>query len=115
MFQRKAPKPPPSMALPGFERDIEANKESAAEDKENPVARSVGDLIDEMKKLPKADKGTMLDRVSTWTKDTIDESVGRSQKTLEKVPGAFQKAWAWSKATTAAMVHDYLHPLEETD
>jgi len=83
--------------------------------KRNLVSESVGQLTEQMKKLPKADKGTMLDRVSTWTKDTIDESVGRSQKTLEKVPGAFQKAWAWSKATTAAMVHDYLHPLEETD
>ena len=81
----------------------------------NPVARSVKDLVDEMRNAPKPAKGTMLDRVANWTKDTIDESVGRSGAAIEKIPDGFQKAWAWSKATTAALVHDYLHPLEQTD
>ena len=57
----------------------------------------------------------MLDRVAGWSKDTIEESVDRSQKAFNKVPDALESAWAWSKATTAALIHDYMHPLEQTD
>lgn len=86
-----------------------------AKDEENPVARTVADLVDDLKSMPKGDKGTALDRVSNWTKDTIDESLSRSGKALGGVPSAFEKAFAWAKATTAALVHDYRNPLEQTD
>lgn len=86
-----------------------------AKDSESPVARTVADLVEEMKNAPRPPKGTMLDRVASSTADTVDQSLGRSKGAFEKIPGTFEKAFAWSKATTAALVHDYLHPLEQTD
>lgn len=98
----KAPKP-------------EGRKPAVSGEASNPVARSVSDLVDELKNAPKADKGTALDRVSSWTTDSIDQSLGRSKAAFERIPNKFEKAFAWAKATTAALVHDYLHPLEQTD
>lgn len=86
-----------------------------AKDEENPVAKSVSALVDDLKAMPKADKGTALDRVAGWTKDTVEESLVRSGKALGGVPSAFEKAFAWAKSVSAALVHDYLHPLEQTD
>jgi hypothetical protein len=82
---------------------------------ENPVARSVSELVDDLKALPKGARGTALDRVASWTKDTVEDSLTRSGKALGGVPSGFEKAFAWAKATTAALVHDYRNPIEQTD
>lgn len=82
---------------------------------ENPVAKSVSELVDDLKALPKADKGTALDRVVQWSKDAAEESVDRSAKSLGGIPSKFEKAFAWAKGITAALVHDYKNPLEQTD
>lgn len=82
---------------------------------ENPVARSVSELVDELKAMPKGEKGTALDRVAGWTKDAIEDSVQRSGKALGGVPSGFEKAFAWVKATAASLFHDYMNPPAQTD
>lgn len=86
-----------------------------AKGEEGPVSRKVSDLAEDLWFNRPDDKRSAIERVSEWTKDTLDESLGRSQKALGRIPTAFQKAWAWTKATSAALVHDWKHPLEQTD
>jgi hypothetical protein len=86
-----------------------------AKDGENPVAKSVSDLVEDLKAMPKPAKGTMLDRVADWTKDTVDESLARSAKSLGGVPSKFEQAFAKAKAVSAALVHAITRPPETTD
>ena len=83
--------------------------------KENPVARSVQDLIDALAKDPRNDDRTALQKVADWTGRTWDESTGRSAATLRETPNKLEQAWAKAKLLTAALVDGFRHPLQATD
>lgn len=84
-------------------------------DTENPVARSVRALIDDIEKMPGPDRGTRLDQVKDWLGSKAAESVTRTGDFWATRQGKVEKVLAKAKAVFAAMVDDYRQPPKETD
>jgi len=82
---------------------------------ENPVSRSVQDLIDSFAREPRADNRTALQKVSDWGGRVYDESTGRAANYVRQVPSKLEGAWAQAKSITAALVDGFRNPLKATD
>jgi hypothetical protein len=99
-------------------RDSDASGQSFLfqidKDEENPVARSVRGLIEDLEKMPRPDRGTRLDQVSDWLGSRAADSVTRTGDFWGTRQGKLEKALAKTKAVFSALVDDYRNPPKET-
>jgi hypothetical protein len=99
-------------------RETEANPQFAlfqtAVD-ESPVARSVQDLLDDIEKMPKPEKGTRLEQAAEWMGRKGEETLDRTAKYWSGAPAKVERALANTKLVFSALVDDFVQPPEETD
>ncbi len=74
--------------------------------KENPVAKSIQSLIDDLDKMKPEDERSAVERFSDWAGDTLDDSTGRAGAFWRRVPG-LEKGLAHANAFVAALTHDF--------
>lgn len=84
-------------------------------DPENPVAKSLRDLIADVEKMPRPEQGTRLDQVADWLGSKAGEGVDRTGAYWAEKPAAVERGLAKAKLVFAAMVDHWRNPLPETD
>ncbi len=76
------------------------------DDKENPVAKSIQSLIDDLDKMRPEDRRSAVERFSDWAGETFDDAAGRAGAFWRRVPG-LEKGLAHANAFAAALAHDF--------